>query len=314
MSTTAYLAADGFLDELVEELPGSPRIFGRLAVTDAPPIHAAWAANVWYEPETLAVRSVSDASRQLRARQRRWAAYSFRLHRRVRLVQEALPRVPARPVPFPSALPTAPLGSFTLLEPNLLLAAARCRSPFPNGEIAFAEDRRGPPNRAYLKLWEAFLRFGERPTRGQTCLDLGASPGGWTWALARLGATVISVDKAPLDARIERLAGVSVLRQSAFALSPRDVGAIDFWCCDVVAYPARLLALARKWVEAGTAERMLCTIKLQGATDHDAVRSFAAIPGSIVTHLHHNRHELTWWWRKAALSGAPSLDGLSLAK
>ena len=40
--------------------------------------------------------------------------------------------------------------------------------------------------------------IGRRPGPCETCLDLGASPGGWSWALQRMGAHVISVDKAPL--------------------------------------------------------------------------------------------------------------------
>src|SRR5207244_12184354 len=32
----------------------------------------------------------------------------------------------------------------------------------------------------------------------------------------------------------------------------------------------------------------------QGATDHDAARRFAAIAGSQLHHLFHNKHELTW--------------------
>jgi 23S rRNA (cytidine2498-2'-O)-methyltransferase len=38
----------------------------------------------------------------------------------------------------------------------------------------------------------------------------------------------------------------------------------------------------------------VCTVKFQGATDHDATSAFAAIPGSQVVHLHHNKHELTF--------------------
>ena len=38
----------------------------------------------------------------------------------------------------------------------------------------------------------------------------------------------------------------------------------------------------------------VCTIKFQGETDHGAAAAFAAIPGSRLLHLHHNKHELTW--------------------
>ena len=49
-----------------------------------------------------------------------------------------------------------------------------------------------------------------------------------------------------------------------------------------------------RWRDAGLARRFVCTVKFQGETDFAAMREFAAIPGSRLLHLHHNKHELTW--------------------
>jgi 23S rRNA (cytidine2498-2'-O)-methyltransferase len=103
-----------------------------------------------------------------------------------------------------------------LLDAGTILAASDCQSPFPNGEARFVEDREGPPNRAYLKLWEALTLIGRQPGPGDLCLDLGASPGGWSWVLAKLGARVIAVDKAPLAPAIAAMPGVEVHKASAF--------------------------------------------------------------------------------------------------
>ena len=201
----------------------------------------------------------------------------------------------ARPIAFPAAAPTAPLGSWTLLAPDRMLAAARCSSPFANGEVELIEDREGPPNRAYLKLWEALVRLRRWPQPGERCLDLGASPGGWTWVLAKLGATVVAVDKAPLDSRIAAMAGVEWRGESAFALEPESVGPVDWLFSDIACYPARLLRLVERWRASGLAKNFVCTIKLQGETDHEAVQAFAALPGARVLHLHYNKHELTFF-------------------
>jgi 23S rRNA (cytidine2498-2'-O)-methyltransferase len=194
---------------------------------------------------------------------------------------------------FPAAAPTAPLGSWTLLAPDRLLMAARCSSPFPNGEVAFVEDKTGPPNRAYLKLWEALVRLGRWPQPGERCLDLGASPGGWTWVLAKLGADVVAIDKAPLDPRVAAMPGVEWRGESAFALEPESVGAVDWLFSDVVCYPARLLRLVERWRASGLVKNFVCTIKFQGETDHESAAAFAALPNARVLHLHHNKHELT---------------------
>ncbi|MGH7058751.1 MAG: SAM-dependent methyltransferase, partial [Stellaceae bacterium] len=216
------------------------------------------------------------------------------LYRRAVLIQQQLPPVSAKPLVFGEPAPTAPLGSWTLLDRGTILAAPRCTSPFANGEAHFVEDREGPPSRAYLKLWEALTLIGRRPQPGERCLDLGASPGGWSWALQRIGAKVISIDKAPLDQEIANLPGIAFRLESAFGLDPRAVGPIDWLFSDIVCYPARLLALVERWLAAGACRHFVCTIKFQGETDHETARRFAAIPGSQLRHLHHNRHELTW--------------------
>jgi 23S rRNA (cytidine2498-2'-O)-methyltransferase len=296
--TTAYLAADGLDAQLGEELSRAGAAVrlthGRLLVSDGPAVASAWAANVWHDCVELPVPSIGEAAKALRAIQRNWAMYAPLHHRRAALIQERLPHVSAKPLVFPAAAPTAPLGSWTLLAPDRLLAAAICSSPFPNGEVAFVEDKAGPPNRAYLKLWEALARLGRWPQASERCLDLGASPGGWTWVLGKLGAQAIAIDKAPLDARVAALPGVEWRGESAFALKPESVGRVDWLFSDIVCYPARLLRLVETWRASGLVKNFVCTLKFQGATDHEAAAVFAAIPGARLMHLHHNKHELTF--------------------
>ena len=159
-----------------------------------------------------------------------------------------------------------------------------------------------PPSRAYLKLWEACTRLGAWPHPGDTCIDLGASPGGWTWAIAQLGATVTAIDKADLDPRVAAMPGVTLRRESAFALDPEK---IDWLFSDIIAYPDRLLALVKTWIAAGAAQRIVCTVKLQGATDHDATDAFATIAGGRLMHLFHNKHELTFIWEAPGIRESP---------
>jgi len=291
---TAYLAAEGFVDELGYELGAVDRRHGRLLMAGWPPRPAAWAANVWLDPQEIKIGSISDAAGQLRAMQRNWALYAPKLYRRGTLIQEQLPKVSSKALPFGMPPPRAPLGSWTLLDAHTMLVASRCTSPFPHGEVNFVEDRSGPPSRAYLKLWEALTLIGCRPGAGERCLDLGSSPGGWSWALQRMGAHVVSVDKAPLAPAVARLPEIEHRLESACALDPRAIGPVDWLFSDVVCYPARLLALVERWLAAGTCRRFVCTIKFQGEIDHATAHRFAAIPGSRLRHLFHNKHEITW--------------------
>ena len=297
MIRAAYLAAEGFEALLAEEL-GRRGVavaawHGRLALSPDAPVHAVWAQDIWTDPREIEAPTVKSAADSLRAMQRNWGAYGAAHHRRMALIEERLPPVKARPLIFPQSAPQSHLGAWTLLAPDRLLASPVKSSPFVNGACLFEEDHVEPPSRAYLKLWEALVRFGRWPAAGEQCLDLGASPGGWTWVLAKLGADVTAVDKAPLAARVAAMPGVTERRDSAFGLTPEPV---DWLFSDVIAYPDRLLTLVRRWIGAGAVEYIVCTIKFQGATDHDAAEAFAAIPGGRVLHLFHNKHELTFLW------------------
>ena len=225
---------------------------------------------------------------------RNWHLHSEENHRRASLIQEKLPHVSEKPRHFGEAAPTAPLGSWTLWEPNLILASARCSSPFPDGVVQFHENKIDPPSRAYLKLWESFTLLPKRPGPGDLCLDLGSAPGGWTWVLASLGAQVFSIDKAPLAPQVDHMPGVSHCIGSGFALDPRHAGAVDWLFSDMICYPDKLYEVICRWIELGSCRNFVCTLKFQAETDHATAAKFAAIPGSRLMHLSCNKHELTW--------------------
>jgi len=296
--TTAYLAADGFDAQLREELARAGVVVsaehGRLLVSERPAIASAWAANIWHDCIEWPVESIGSAAKALRGLQRNWAMYAPLHHRRAALIQDKLPHVSAKPVVFPAAAPTAPLGSWTLLAPDRMLAAAHCSAPYPNGEVVLVEDKEGPPSRAYLKLWEALIRLRRWPQPGERCVDLGACPGGWTYVLARLGAAVVAVDKAPLDPKVAAMPGVEWRGESAFAIEPESIGPVDWLFSDIICYPSRLTRLVERWRASGLVKNFVCTLKFQGETDHESAAAFAALPGAQVLHLHHNKHELTF--------------------
>lgn len=296
---TVYLAADGFLADLLAELesaaPGCVvETRERLVLAKGDPLPAAWAQLVWKDPVFLPVASIGDAARKLSAIQRNWHVHATEHHRRAALIQAKLPHVSAKPLTFGAPAPSAPLGVWTLWEENLILASPRTSSPFPGGMVRFHENKIDPPSRAYLKLWEVFTLLPERPGPGDLCVDLGSAPGGWTWVLGSLGASVFSIDKAPLAPRVSAMPGVEHCHGSGFALDPRHAGAVDWLFSDMICYPERLYELILRWMEAGDCRNYVCTLKFQGETDHVTAARFAALPGSRLCHLSCNKHELTW--------------------
>jgi 23S rRNA (cytidine2498-2'-O)-methyltransferase len=293
LNATAYLAAPGYERQLLAELKEVLEVHGRLVLARGPRQEAHWAQNVWLNPVKIQIRSVSDGALALRSIQRNWALCSVALHRRARLIQDLLPHVSAKPIEFPSLPPSAPLGSWSLLRADTILASSDCSSPFPHGQAAFLEFKVGPPTRAYLKLWEGLTLLGRWPEPGERCLDAGSSPGGWTWALARLGARVLSVDRAPLAPAVAKLPGVEYRKGSAFSILPPE-GRFDWIFCDVVCYPERLWRWVSAWLESGACRNFVCTVKFQGSSRYGVIREFSSVPGSSLVHLWSNKHELTW--------------------
>ncbi len=159
------------------------------------------------------------------------------------------------------------------------------------------EDRVNPPNRAYLKLWEALFLLGKYPKPGELVLDLGASPGGWTYVMQSLGTEVTAVDKALLAPQIARLPRVHYLQQSAFAIDPATLEqSYDWVLSDVACYPSRAYALIMKWIASQKAKQMIFTIKLQGEIDLATIKQFQQIPNSYLTNMFYNKHEATFFY------------------
>ena len=119
---------------------------------------------------------------------------------------------------------------------------------------------RPPPCRAYYKIEEAFARSGVRVQKGWKCVDVGASPGGWTSYLsARLSGErgrVWAVDPAALSGldpipdnvthlRMKAEECEGALLADAFDRGHVDgsrvgVGIVDLVVCDANAAPMKV--------------------------------------------------------------------------
>lgn len=291
----AYLAADSFLPELQAELQNIRSVHGNLVLTDEPLQNTVWAQQIWLNAEIHQFESISQAAKILKSAGKLWSLYSVENHRRAELIQEQLAKPRPRVLDFLGPLPQDPLGAWTLLDKNTLLMSSQTSLPFAQGEISFNEDKTTPPSRAYLKLWELFTVYGVKPTAGQRVVDFGSCPGGWTWVLQQMGCHVVSIDRAPLDARIANLPNIEFKKTNAFSLKPQDIGAIDWFFSDIICYPEKLLELVLEWQASGLCKNFVCTIKFQGKTDFETLKKFQKLEGAKVQHLHHNKHEVTVW-------------------
>jgi hypothetical protein len=169
-------------------------------------------------------------------------------------------------------------------------------APWPAGAAPVADDRT-PPSRAYKKLEEAFQWMSAAPRQGQTCVDLGAAPGSWTYAAARRGARVVAIDRSPLAPAVGKMPGVTTAAGDAFAYAPPSP--VDWLVSDIVCEPARAITLVEDWLSAKRARHLVVTIKFKGRESYDAL---AALPPIFdrtapsfarVKQLAHNKNEVT---------------------
>lgn len=138
-------------------------------------------------------------------------------------------------------------------------------SPYPAGGIAWAEDK-SAPSRAFAKLVESELRLGQRIESGQTCVDLGASPGSWSYVAIQRGAHVLAVDRSPLRADLMNSPRLRFFQGDAFKFRPDEP--VDWLVCDIIAAPQRSMDLLLDWLRARQMRRFVVTIKFKGTDEY----------------------------------------------
>jgi 23S rRNA (cytidine2498-2'-O)-methyltransferase len=122
------------------------------------------------------------------------------------------------------------------------------------------------PSRSTVKLAEALLEFfddAERAKRfapGMTAVDLGASPGGWTWQLVQRQMLITAVDNGAMDARLMDSGQVKHRRDDGFHYRPSDP--VDWMVCDMVESPSRIARLAAKWIAERWCAATIFNLKL----------------------------------------------------
>jgi 23S rRNA (cytidine2498-2'-O)-methyltransferase len=178
-------------------------------------------------------------------------------------------------------------------------------SPWENGipRLKFPSDA---PSRSTLKLEEAILHFLDKPTQdewlrdGKTAVDLGASPGGWTWQLVRRGLMVTAIDNGAMDSKLMASGAVEHLRVDGFRYLPERP--VTWLVCDMIEKPARIAELMAGWLAGGHARHAIFNLKLPMKKRFEEVRlcldiihrTMAGRPYRIeVKQLYHDREEVT---------------------
>ena len=124
------------------------------------------------------------------------------------------------------------------------------------------KDDREAPSRAFKKILEAELRFGVAIKKGEVVVDLGSSPGGWSYVALQRGAKVTAIDRSPLREDLMNNRSLNFVKGDAFSYRPNAT--VDWLLCDVIAFPEHSAELIKTWVANGLCKNKIVTIKFKG--------------------------------------------------
>jgi 23S rRNA (cytidine2498-2'-O)-methyltransferase len=191
------------------------------------------------------------------------------LQKKRRSLMKTLQDAPTRFFPDESlvqVLLMAPNHGFISITPAPLPQRLyRMISPFVKGDLPVASDK-AAPSRAFAKLVEAELRLARRIGKGESCVDLGASPGSWSYVALQRGAEVTAVDRSPLREDLMHEKRLTFRQGDAFSYEPPIT--VDWLLCDVIAAPERSIGLLLDWLRRRWTRRFVVTVKFKGDEDY----------------------------------------------
>jgi 23S rRNA (cytidine2498-2'-O)-methyltransferase len=227
---------------------------------------------------------------------------------RSRVANPAAPRTPDEAL-VQLALATPEAGWFSFAEADVVARLRRVLSRFAGGACEVPEDRR-PPARAYRKLLEVEARWPRPLAAGETCVDLGAAPGSWSWIALERGARVTAIDRAPLREDLMQHPSLSFVRGDAFKWLPP--APVDWVLCDVIAEPRRSVELLARWLDARACRRFALTVKFKGDAGDVELRELKALLVAqgvehVVRHLDANKNEITAYGERGEPGATPRI-------
>jgi 23S rRNA (cytidine2498-2'-O)-methyltransferase len=159
-------------------------------------------------------------------------------------------------------------------------------------------DDSAAPSRSYLKIEEAFSVIGCQPQTGERVVDLGAAPGGWSYAAAKRGALVSAIDNGPMKNGAAHNSNIGHIRADAFRWQPRNP--VQWLFCDMVEEPSRVIALVKQWIGNKLCSNAIVNLKCGHTQPYDILKLVKSPEGfsSMVkectcSHLYHDRDEFT---------------------
>lgn len=181
-----------------------------------------------------------------------------------------------------------------------------------------AKTQTGAPSRSARKLSEAFWTMGIEPKGGQSAVDLGAAPGGWSLVLAQYGVKVFAIDHADLDKPLKKYidSGQIVhLHENGLKYLPAEP--VDWLCSDMVIGAKVAIEVLDGWLTKKLARHFVMNLKLPRVVNNQSDAQVGQVDSALsktlqmvwnlfkkhsdhghkwhfgLRHLYHDRNEIT---------------------
>lgn len=141
---------------------------------------------------------------------------------------------------------------------------------------------------------ELFAVYNLTPESNVQALEIGASPGGWSWVLSDHIKHVHTIDRAPLDIKLKSKSNIIHKIGDAFKLNPKDYEQCSWFFSDIICTPEKMYETVLFWLENSSIRNFVCTVKFKGPCDFEILKKFEMIPNSKIIHLYQNKNEVTW--------------------
>jgi 23S rRNA (cytidine2498-2'-O)-methyltransferase len=175
------------------------------------------------------------------------------------------------------------------------------REAVRGGQRRMADDD-AAPSRSYLKVEEAYALLGREPVAGETVVDLGAAPGGWSYSAAKRGARVVAVDNGPLKGGALGHPLIEHRLEDAFHFQPPAGQPVDWLYCDLVEEPHHVMKdIVTPWLAQRWCRRFVINLKFGHVDPLALLREIRAAGSPFarhgrdlrIRHLYHDREEFT---------------------
>ncbi|WP_438480175.1 SAM-dependent methyltransferase [Oleiharenicola lentus] len=169
------------------------------------------------------------------------------------------------------------------------------------GQRRMADDD-AAPSRSYLKVEEGYIVLGREPQAGETVVDLGAAPGGWSYSAAKRGAKVIAIDNGPLKGGALDHPLIEHRLEDAFGFRPPNGERYDWLFCDLVEDPNHVVQnIVQPWLENAWCRQFVINLKFGHVDSLALLRELRAASSPFgryaknlrIRHLYHDREEFT---------------------